>query len=156
MTKWRKGGLLPLLVACVALFVPGCGQQTAEAPGAGRAPTTSQSPPGSGGPGLVARGGQGRQEAFLARIKQAARGNGAIREARMNGDDELGVVLGSQVKLGQLKPLMTTLMREMRDEFPGRALTVRAYAPNGKEMAVMQHDPSRPASANTTFTSRGF
>jgi hypothetical protein len=89
--------------------------------------------------------------AFLARIKNASRTNGVIVDARMNGASELGVVFGQNVKLRDIRPLMTTLMREMRDSFPGRALTIRGYAPNGKEMAVMRYNPSLPANRNTTF-----
>jgi hypothetical protein len=99
-----------------------------------------------------ARSGVAPQEAFLARIKSASSGNGVVRDARMNGVDELGVVLSENVKLRQVRPLMQTLLREMRDEFPNRALTVRAYAPNGKELAVMRHDPSAPRGRDTTFT----
>jgi hypothetical protein len=101
---------------------------------------------GTGEPGLT------RQEAFLARIKRASRGNNVIFDARMNRDDELGVVLGSQVKLDQVRDLMTTLLREMRDEFPGRPLTVLAYAPNGEHMATMRYDPGAPPNANVTYT----
>lgn len=96
--------------------------------------------------------GATRQEAFLARIKNAASGNNVIRDARMNGDSELGVVLSENVKLRQVRPLMQTLLKEMRNEFPNRVLTVRAYAPNGKELAVMRHDPSAPQGRDTTFT----
>ncbi len=96
--------------------------------------------------------GATQQEAFLARIKNAASGNNVIRDARMNGDNELGVVLSENVKLRQVRPLMQTLMKEMRDQFPNRVLTVRAYAPNGKELAVMKHDPSAPQGRDTTFT----
>ena len=96
--------------------------------------------------------GATQQEAFLARIKNAASGNNVIRDARMNGDNELGVVLSENVKLRQVRPLMQTLMKEMRDQFPNRVLTLRAYAPNGKELAVMRHDPSAPQGRDTTFT----
>lgn len=134
----------------IAWGLAGCGQQTAEAPAA---PTA---PPGYSRtvPGPAVRGNQpvARQEAFLARIKRAAAGNGVIREVRMRGDNELGVVFGQQVKLREIKPLMTTLLREMRGEFPGRVLLVRAYAPNGKSLATMRFDPSAPPNANTTFT----
>ena len=69
----------------------------------------------------------------------------------MNGSDELGVVFGKNVKLREIRSLMTTLMREMRGSFPGRTLTIRGYAPNVKEMAVMRYNPSLPANRNTTF-----
>lgn len=109
------------------------------------------SPPARRAPIRAPGGGASRQEAFLARIKAAAHANGVVRQARMNGDSELGIVLGQNVKLRQIKPLMTTLLREMRDEFPGRALAVIAYAPNGRTLATLRYNPNAPASANVTF-----
>jgi len=155
MTKSMQGArrVVPGTLATAAFLLlagAGCGsQEAAQAPGG--------APPGPGyrqqpRPTMSAPQGRTRQEAFLGRIKNAARSNGVIREARMNGDDELGIVFGSNVKLKQIKPLMLTLLREMRDEFPGRALTIRAYAPNAKEMAVMRYNPKAPGNTNTTFT----
>ncbi len=62
----------------------------------------------------------------MARIKNAASGNNVIRDARMNGDNELGVVLSENVKLRQVRPLMQTLIKEMRDEW--RASRMRRAA----------------------------
>ena len=92
-----------------------------------------------------------RQERFLARIQQAAVGNNVIRTARMNGDNELGVVLDKQVELAQVRPLLTTLLREMRTEFPGHPLQVLAYAPNGQPLATMRYDPAAPPEANVIY-----
>ena len=92
-----------------------------------------------------------QQERFLARIQRAAAGNNVIRTARMNGDSELGVVLDKQVELGQVKPLLTTLLREMRTEFPGHPLQVIAYAQNGQPLATMRYDPAAPPDANVTY-----
>lgn len=92
-----------------------------------------------------------RQEAFLARIQEASRGNEVILDARMNGDDELGVVLGPQVQLDQVRGVMTALLREMRADFPNRPLTVLAYAPNGQLMATLHYDPAAPHDANATY-----
>lgn len=144
----RKQKIITALAGCLAAGMAlGCGQQTAEAPppNSSSAPAYHQGAPGPGGAVDT------RQEAFLARIKGASQTNGVVQEARMNGDDELGVVLGSQVKLREVKPLMTVLLRQMRDEFPNRRLTVRAYAPNGKQMAVMEFDPAAPSNANVTY-----
>ena len=155
MRKRRKGTrnvASGALAAAAVLLLGGIGcgsQETAQTP--------ATAPPGPGyrqqpRPTISASRGRTRQEAFLGRIKNAARSNGVIREARMNGDDELGIVFGPNVKLKQIKPLMLTLLREMQDEFPGRVLTIRAHAPNGKEMAIMRYDPKAPSNANTTFT----
>lgn len=92
-----------------------------------------------------------RQERFLARIEQAAAGNNVIRTARMNGDSELGVVLDKQVEPGQVRPLLTTLLREMRTEFPGHPLQVIAYAPNGRPLATLRYDPAAPPDANVIY-----
>src|SRR5512140_248385 len=82
------------------------------------------------------------QDAFAQRILKASSTNGVITKAAMRGGNELGVVLGRQVQLKDIKPLMVTLLREMRQQFPGRDLTVRAYTPNGKPMATMKYDDS--------------
>ena len=92
-----------------------------------------------------------RQERFLARIQQAAVGNNVIRTARMNGDNELGVILDKQVELAQVRPLLTTLLREMRTEFPGHPLQMIAYAPNGQPLATMRYDPAAPPDANVIY-----
>ncbi|MBA3442110.1 MAG: hypothetical protein H0T92_19800 [Pyrinomonadaceae bacterium] len=145
----RGGG--PFVLTMIAMIAVSCGG------GAGtetRTTTTTQPPVVTQPPTTAPQTNRGvtQQEAFLARIKNAASGNNVIRDARMNGDNELGVVLSENVKLRQVRPLMQTLLKEMRDEFPNRVLTVRAYAPNGQELAVMRHDPSAPRGRDTTFT----
>jgi hypothetical protein len=133
------------LLLLLAALMTSCGQQQDAKPRAS-APA-SQAPFALQGPAA----GMTRQEAFLARIKGAAAGNGVITDARMNRDNELGVVLGPDVKLNRVRDLMTTLLREMRSAFPGRPLMVIAYAPNGKQMATMHYDPSAPANANVVY-----
>lgn len=133
------------LGACAGLLVTltiGCEQQSPEL---SQSPESAQPAPAAKGRALT------KQEQFLARIQQATLGNNVIHDARMNGDDELGVVLDKQVKLDQLRPLMTTLLREMRDEFPGKPLQVIAYALNGKPLATMRYDPAAPSDANVTY-----
>ena len=146
-TIHKGGGAFVLtMIAMLAVSCGGAGTQTR---------TTTTPPPVVTQPPTTApqtNRGVTQQEAFLARVKNAATGNNVIRDARMNGDSELGVVLSENVKLRQVRPLMQTLLKEMRDDFPNRALTVRAYAPNGKELAVMKHDPSAPRGKDTTFT----
>lgn len=133
------------LAACAGLLgvlIMGCEQQ---------APPPPQAPqPQSSAPALENRT-LTKQERFLQRVQQAAAMNNVIRDARMNGDDELGVVLDSRLQLDQVRPLMTTLLREMRDEFPGKPLQVIAYALNGKPLASMRYDPSAPSDANVTY-----
>lgn len=133
---WIAGILVALLA--------GCDEQPPEAP---------QSPPATEASSSYAPQTRAlsKQEQFLARIQQSAAGNNVIRDARMNGDNELGVVLDTKVKLDQVRPLMTTLLREMRDEFSGRSLMVIAYTPAGQPMATMRYDPSAPADANVTY-----
>ena len=138
-------------------MLTGCASQEA----ARETPTLSAPPPGRSAPSALpqqqqarrsnAAGGT-RQEAFLSRIRAAGEGTGVIRDARMRGDSELGVVLGQGVKLNEVKPVLVKLLKEMREEFPGRALTVRAYAPNNQPLATMRYDPSAPSSSNVTYT----
>lgn len=142
-------------VAAVGLMMTaGCATQPETAQNTGTAaPPPAVSTQASRRP--MATGGSGnlsRQEAFLARIRQSSAGTGVIRDARMRGDNELGVVMGQGVKLSEVRPILVKLLKEMREEFPGRALTVRAYAPNNQPMAAMRYDPSAPASSNVTYT----
>lgn len=127
-----------------------CDQRSSQAPPPPKPPAVAQQGPSAP---AAQSDGPGQQQRFLARIRQASAGNGVIRDARLNQNNELGVVLDTQVKLDQVRPLMTTLLKEMRDEFPGRPLTVIAYAPNGQPMATMRYDPSAPADANVTYKS---
>lgn len=129
----------------LAMLLAGCDDPPPKAPPS--RPPVAQAP-AAPAPQLRA---PSKQEQFLARIKGSAAGNNVIRDARMNRDNELGVVFDTQVKLDQVRPLMTTLLREMRDEFPGRPLMVIAYAPNGQPMATMQYDPSAPTDSNVTY-----
>jgi hypothetical protein len=147
--KEIKRGAAAAIFAFAPVLLASCGSSDTATGGA-----STTSPPAIRAPVRApsSGGGGSRQEAFLARIKAAARANGVIQQARMNGDSELGVVLGQNVKLRQVKPLMTSLLREMRDTFPRRALTVIAYAPNGRTLATMRYNPNAPASANVTFT----
>lgn len=137
-TFWVAGLLATLLVGCDEPS-PQVSQPTA----------VTQAPDSSSSQGQT----MNKQEQFLARIRQSSAGNDVILDARMNGDNELGVVLGPQVKLDQVRPLMTALLREMRDEFPNRTLLVIAYASNGQPMATMNYDPTAPADENVTFKS---
>ncbi len=148
-TIQRGGGAFVLTM--IAMIAANCGGGTGTET---RTTPTTQPPVVTQPPTTAPQTNRGatQQEAFLARIKNAASGNNVIRDARMNGDNELGVVLSENVKLRQVRPLMQTLIKELRDEFPNRVLTVRAYAPNGKELAVMRHDPSAPQGRDTTFT----
>ena len=142
-------------VAAVGLMMTaGCATQpeTAQNTGTGAVPPPAVSTQSARRPMATGGGGASRQEAFLARIRQASSGTGVIRDARMRGDNELGVVLGQGVKLNEVKPILVKFLKEMREEFPGRPLTVRAYAPNNQPMATMRYDPSAPASSNVTYT----
>lgn len=139
------------VAAALSALLAGCGSDTPPAAlsgGSGGGNTAGQMRPAvrSNNSGLS------RQEAFLARIKSASRSNGVILNARMNGDSELGVVLGPKVRLKAVRPLMTTLLREMREAFPNRPLTVIAYATDGPQMAIMRYNPQAPSNANVVFT----
>lgn len=147
-----------LLVAGLIAGAAGCGKQNAEPPPSSSTAPVPRSAPSapvvrepSAAPPVARERGPSREDAFLARIRGAAAGNGVVTDARLNGSGELGVVLGSQVKLSQVRNVMTSLLKEMRDEFPGRPLGVIAYAPNGKPLATMRYDPSAAPNANVTY-----
>jgi hypothetical protein len=121
----------------------GAGTDEGAAPGPGGVAV----PEGGGG---AQAGGGASAEVFLARIRAAGTDRGAVRSARMERPGELAVVLDPQLKKREVRPLLTNLLGEMRDAFGGeRAITVRAYAPNQRQIAVMRYAPG--ANPDTTF-----
>jgi hypothetical protein len=77
-----------------------------------------------------------RQIEFLHRIRQADPRYQTIEKAVLNEQNELGVILNRHVDMDAVRPLMRTLLAQMAREFPGRDLTVIAYAPTEPPMKI--------------------
>jgi hypothetical protein len=100
-------------------------------------------PFGGYGPVLVqARGAEAasdlrqRQIEFLHRIRQADPRYQTIEKAVLNEQNELGVILNRHVEMDAVRPLMRTLLSQMAKAFPGRDLTIIAYAPTEPPMPI--------------------
>jgi len=70
-----------------------------------------------------------RQVEFLHRLRQADPRYQTIEKAVLNEQNELGVILNRHVEMDAVRALMRTLLIQMAKAFPGRDLTVMAYAP---------------------------
>jgi hypothetical protein len=101
----------------------GCDSRTDETPYTPR--ETIREPSG------VARGSstKERQLEFLNRIREADPQSTTIQRAVMNQENELGLVLGRNVEMDSIPPLMRSMLSQMAREFPGQDLTVIVYAP---------------------------
>jgi hypothetical protein len=102
---------------------------------AGSSPHMADPVGGLGPPPVLAQGTQAasdlrqRQVAFLHRQRQADPRYQTIEKAVLNAQNELGVILNRQVEMEAVRPLMRSLLTQMATAFPGRNLTVIAYAP---------------------------
>ncbi len=96
-----------------------------------------------------------REAAFLARIRRSDPDRQTILMARFNRQGELGVILGRRVPLDSVSALMRAMLARMAREFPGRDLTIVAYAPATPPLKVgtahlnartrgMSYTPARP------------
>jgi len=144
-----------LFAVLCPLLIGGCALVTDPAPKPeGRVQTPVQQPRSA--PQRAPQVAVDAEKAFTQKILKAAATNGVITKAAMRDGSELGVVLGKSVKLDDIKPLMVSLLKQMRVSFPNRDLTIRAYAPNGERMATMNYDNSAPADQNVTYDTAGF
>ncbi|MBV9488330.1 MAG: hypothetical protein JO069_01225 [Verrucomicrobia bacterium] len=70
-----------------------------------------------------------RQIAFLNQLRKADPDRRTIERAVFNERNELGLILNRSVELDQIPALMRSVLTQMARAFPGRDLTVLAYAP---------------------------
>jgi len=77
-----------------------------------------------------------RQIEFLHRLRQADPRYQTIAKAVFNTQNELGVILSRQVDMDAIRPLMRSILTQMAKKFPGRDLTVIAYAPTEPPMHI--------------------
>ena len=67
---------------------------------------------------------------FLNRIRAADPEERTIRRALLNENNDLGLILGREVEMDKIQPMMRKILIEMAKEFPGEDLTVIAYTPS--------------------------
>ena len=107
------------------LLLSGCGGDVQQEPRGGA------SPPRTVESGRSSGGGSQRehQSAMLSRIRQSDPRSEVIERALFNDRDELGVILNRNVPMDDISRVMKSLLTQMAQEFPGRDLTIAAYAP---------------------------
>ena len=71
-----------------------------------------------------------RQIAFLNRIRKADPQHQTIDRAVFNEQNELGLILNRSVEMDKIPALMRSMLVQMARAFPGRDLTILAYAPS--------------------------
>jgi hypothetical protein len=71
-----------------------------------------------------------RQMEFLNRIRAADPEERTIKRALLNENNDLGLILGREVEMDKIQPMMRKILIEMAKEFPGEDLTVIAYTPS--------------------------
>jgi hypothetical protein len=65
---------------------------------------------------------------------------GLVNDAYVRDGNKLGVVISSQVRPNEVKPLAKSLMQGFHKNFPNRDLTVLMYAPDKKLILTARYD----------------
>ncbi len=97
-------------------------------------------------PGTAQLSQSQHQAAFLARLRSADPNRKTIEKAVFNRENELGLVLSRSVPMSSVPALMKTMLAQMAREFPGRDLTIVAYAPT--------HPPIKVGTAHLNASTR--
>ena len=71
-----------------------------------------------------------RQVEFLNRIRKADPQHQTIERAVFNEQNELGLILNRSIEMDKIPALMRSMLVQMARAFPGRDLTIFAYAPS--------------------------
>lgn len=67
-------------------------------------------------------------------------GKGLVQDSYVRGGDKLGVVVSSQVRPNEVRPLAKSLVQGFRQKAPNRDLTVLMYAPDKKLILTAKYD----------------
>lgn len=65
---------------------------------------------------------------------------GLVQDAYVRGSDKLGVVVSSQVRPNEVRPLAKSLVQGFHKNAPDRDLTVLMYAPDKKLILTAKYD----------------
>jgi hypothetical protein len=65
---------------------------------------------------------------------------GLIKDAYVRDNNKLGVVISSQVRPNEVRPLAKSLVQGFRKNFPNQDLTVLVYAPDKQLILTTQYD----------------
>lgn len=86
----------------------------------------------------IERGNTAASQEFGQWVVQTA--SGLIQDAYVRDSNKLGVVISSTVTPNDVQPLARSLVKGMRQSFPGQDLTVLMYAPDKKLILTAQYD----------------
>ncbi|MFB2837600.1 hypothetical protein [Floridanema evergladense] len=65
---------------------------------------------------------------------------GLVKDAYVRDNNKLGVVITSQVKPNEVRPLASSLLQGFHQNFPNQDLTVLVYAPDKKLILTGKYD----------------
>jgi hypothetical protein len=88
--------------------------------------------------GRLARGDSALGQNFGDWVVQT--GKGFVKDAFVRDDNKLGVVISSQVRPDEVKPLAQSLAQGFRKNFPNQDLTVLMYAPDKELILTARYD----------------
>lgn len=66
--------------------------------------------------------------------------NGLVKDAFVRDENKLGVVISSQVRPNEVRPLARSLMQGFERNFPNRDLTVLIYAPDKNRILTARYN----------------
>jgi hypothetical protein len=115
----------------IVLLVTGCSGLTQQASNPSQ-PTASKTFT------QIERGNTAASQEFGQWVVQTA--GGLIQDAYVRDSNKLGVVISSTVTPNDVQPLASSLVKGMRQSFPGQDLTVLMYAPDKKLVLTAQYD----------------
>lgn len=90
--------------------------------------------------GELARGDSPSGQQFGDWVVQKSQG--LVKDAYVRDNDKLGVVVSSQVRPNEVKPLAQSLVQGFRRSAPNRDLTVLVYAPDKQLILTAKYDHS--------------
>ncbi|MBD2310766.1 hypothetical protein H6G20_03610 [Desertifilum sp. FACHB-1129] len=130
--KYRQG-LIALVLTLVMFVATACGTtNTATNP---QLPAASQT---AGQYQQLERGDTPAGQNFGDWVVRSA--GGLISDAYVRDNDKLGVVITSQVRPNEVRPLARSLVEGFRKNFTGRDLSVLMYAPDKKLILTANYD----------------
>jgi len=148
MLSNRRSPAAVVFFLTVAAFLAGCSdtrvaREQSAAPAERYTQRELQLPQRYGGThvGGMATGDTDRGAAFARWVLEQDPERRFITDAVVRNDQVLGIKVQSTITKGQLNELLTALGREMSRTYPGRAVVVNAFSPDGDRRAEAVVDP---------------
>lgn len=126
--------VLSLVLLLTTTAACGGSRVQAKQPNAINAPTISR----SAEYGKIALGNTNAGQDFGSWVVQT--GKGLIQDAYVRDNNKLGVVITSQVRPNEVKPLTKSLAQGFHKNFPNQDLNILMYAPDKKLILTARYD----------------